>query len=420
MQIPKNGHIVIIDDKITEALPLMRALTKNGAPHLHYTGAVTELPLSQLTGTRIVFLDIELAGMSGQPDKTKASALTNILGKIISPENGPYIIVFWTTHTEVSDQVKDNLSDTAIEPVAYIKTDKTPYLNDEYSVDQLTKQLEDNLDNSGAFKLYVAWENIVNQSSTEFVKNFSALVPKGENWSKQTSDLFFSLYKSYVDKNLRDNDDEKFKCACLLVNRIFSETLHNITNEYLRAPNSFSLNGEGSGLSNEVKSKLNSSLFLSNYTLSNAHTGSAYSFNDENIKNMLVNRIFKADKIPKNLSLCRIVVTPECDLAQNKTLTHVDKSKIHQVVYAIIYNMEEFTTKLERKRINGSDSLFCISPLWHDNKSKILIAHTSTLTIIEESSLDEKPILSLSRDLTFDLQSKIANNINRLGNFLIQ
>lgn len=38
MKLPKNGSIVIIDDQIKEALPLMNALAVRGASYLYYDG----------------------------------------------------------------------------------------------------------------------------------------------------------------------------------------------------------------------------------------------------------------------------------------------------------------------------------------------------------------------------------------------
>ncbi len=117
MHLPKSGRIVLIDDKADEAQPLISSFAINAIPHLYYDGRPEGLPETPLDGIRFVFLDIELQGMQGQNDKTKASALVGRLKKIISISNGPYVIIFWTKHGEVIQRVLENCTSASIPPV---------------------------------------------------------------------------------------------------------------------------------------------------------------------------------------------------------------------------------------------------------------------------------------------------------------
>ena len=38
MELPRNGGIVIIDDQIGEAIPLMNALSQKGVSYVYYNG----------------------------------------------------------------------------------------------------------------------------------------------------------------------------------------------------------------------------------------------------------------------------------------------------------------------------------------------------------------------------------------------
>lgn len=55
MDLPKNGSVVIIDDKIEEAFPLMNALAKRGVPYSYYDGKSKNYPEKTLDNVRIIF-----------------------------------------------------------------------------------------------------------------------------------------------------------------------------------------------------------------------------------------------------------------------------------------------------------------------------------------------------------------------------
>lgn len=55
MELPKNGGIVIIDDQMEEALPLMNALSSKGVAYSYYDGQPRNYPKEPLTNIRLVF-----------------------------------------------------------------------------------------------------------------------------------------------------------------------------------------------------------------------------------------------------------------------------------------------------------------------------------------------------------------------------
>lgn len=60
MDLPKNGSVVIIDDQIMEALPLMNALAKRGVSYSYYDGKSKNYPTVPLDNVRLIFLDMHL------------------------------------------------------------------------------------------------------------------------------------------------------------------------------------------------------------------------------------------------------------------------------------------------------------------------------------------------------------------------
>ncbi len=427
MHLPNSGRIVLIDDKAEEVEPLIRALGREPVPYIHYDGRRENLPKKPLGGVRYVFLDIELEGMEGQNEKTKASGITSILKKIISDSNGPYVIIFWTKHEEIIKAVVENCLSSGIPPVEHISMEKAKWVNgdgdgDGDNIQELSEALQKKLEPIGAFLLYIQWENILNDSCKQFIKDFASHVDPGEDWSRNTSYLFYELYKAFVAKHELEQQTEQFKCACHLMNRSFQDTLSEKTSAGLLLPRGFRL--MKGNVTDETKAKLNTSLFTGRSLTSKPMSGNVYLFSDKNLLTSLKKFMFKEKLAPDDIELCTVIVTPECDIAQNKTIgifvTEKELKPSHRVIFGLFYEISG-EMKNEKKKLHdrGKDGRFIIGPLWWDNKKHLLVIHTGTLSFLTEKDFSEEPLFKLKRDLLFDLQSKTANHINRLGNYQI-
>ena len=411
MLISESGRVVVIDDKSEEIEPVLTELGKYGIPYLYFDGTLNKLPEKPLKGIRFIFLDIELRGMKGQPDKTKASGLVAILKKIISVENGPYAIGFWTAHKEVIPLVLGNCETGRIPPVAWIDVEKL------VGIETLTERLRDKLKLLGAFQLYVEWENIVNAASIEFVRLFSSLASDGKNWSKDSAAIFYRLYKAYVEKQELSNKEEQFKCACHLMNRIFLDTLENVTRRDLKLPDGFTL--ENKELPNDTPAKLNTLLNFSDHIINRHSSGNVYLHKDDTLKESLILDVCKPGETPSECSLFIVIVSPECDLAQNKVFKIKAGGGTLQPLHRVLFGLKipsEESKKLQNKR----DCEYRIKPIWYLGKSYCLIIHFATMSFYSEDKFLENPLFTLRRDILFDLQSKAANHVNRLGNFLLE
>jgi hypothetical protein len=420
MQFSNSGRVVIIDDKLEEeAIPLMSILAKQHIPYLYFNGKVQELPETPLTGIRYVFLDIELSGGSGSAaEKRLAGTATSVLKKIISKENGPYAILFWSKHTECIDFIIANCRRAGIKPVTHLDLEKSECKKDgNFSFEILASKLDDCLKNIGVFSIYTEWENAVNRASINLVNNFSVQIENSTEWSNSTSRLFYNLYKAYSDQET-DDPNAQFSKACILLNRSFQDEL-NIKTSTFNLPVGLRFNQ--SPLTLIEIAKLNNSIFL-NSVNNGVSTGTIIFDSKLKLKRAMVNKIFKESKIPKNISLCKIVITPECDLAQNKTIKF-GTNVLHRCVYGLRVpfekneNMKNFRDRYHEK---GRDASFHIGPVCYKKKTYMFVFHFGTVTMEYEDMCGKKILFSLKRDLLFDLQSKAANHVNRLGNFQLQ
>ena len=412
MLISESGRIVLIDDKRKDIEPVLITLGQYGIPYIYFDGTQKALPKEPLKGIRFVFLDIELRGMEGQKDKMKASGVVAVLKKIISRDNGPYVIGFWTDHKQVIPLVLENCKKEGIYPVVNVDVEKPA------GIEKIAERLKDKLKQIGAFQLYVSWENIVNAASKEFVWNFSSLVNLGDDWSKDTEALFYKLYKTYVDKKVLQDKEAQFKYACHLMNRSFLDTLEYVTRKDLKLPEGFELKARA--VSSETIAKLNSSLFLGEALTDRHNPGNVYTQDNEDIKNMLISSIFKEGQSPGECTLCKVIISPECDIAQDKMISIKRAEEEPDVAHRILYGLLVAAGPHNRLNQTGREGHFDIGPIWHDSQEKELIFHFATMSFSPENEFTEPPLFTLKRDLLFDLQSKAANHVNRLGNYLLK
>lgn len=424
LNLSNSGRVVVIDDEWVGVENLVKSLAKLGVPYYYFDGTIDNLPANPIEGIRFLFLDIELADTRGVDDKNKASALAARILKIVGENNGPYFIVFWTQHSEVIHYVLEYLRPKA-PPVQWIDLEK-PTKDasvDEWSIQAVTHKIEKKLNDIGAFRLYVEWENILNLAGAKFVNDFSSLVPLDpENpteWSIGTSALFHKLYSTYSGSDPECSADDKFRSACTLLNQSFSDTLQRATQKELTLPSGFDL--KAGALRDDVISKINTALFIDSSNNSSISTGSILFLDDVQFSNDLQKAIFENGKAPADLRLCSVIVTPQCDIANNKTFCRTEngnESICHRLLYGLCFPSVGNLNKIRIKK--GKDAGFVIEPFWHEGKSKTIIFHFGTLSKSHKIEQLGTPAFSLRRDLIFDLQSKVANHVNRLGNYQLK
>src|SRR5260221_8930358 len=133
MILPGNGKVVIIDDQLTEAFPLMTLLSQEKVPFIYFQDeGGDDLPEQPLKNIRLVFLDLKL--IASERTKDIISAIVSRLTRILSEDNGPYMMVVWSTHK--SDYYADLLAefDTKLKkykPILIVTLPKSTYLRTE-------------------------------------------------------------------------------------------------------------------------------------------------------------------------------------------------------------------------------------------------------------------------------------------------
>ncbi|MDR1148134.1 MAG: hypothetical protein LBK66_05830 [Spirochaetaceae bacterium] len=411
--------VIVVDDVFKEVEPLLSALWRKGISCIYLTGQQEYLPERPFSGVRLLFLDIEL-DTKALSDKDKASTLAAVVKKIIGENPCPYFIVFWTKHDDnVIKEVLRYLGTGHISPVGWMNFDKPTSSDSIVEVTELIKKIESKSVEMKAFNYLLAWENLLDKTISDFSnKYFSAVSTDGntDDWSGKMAVLLGHLASSYTGEKLYNNTDD-LKNAMLAM----SDSLGASIQKNVKAEN---LDLEMRLLQQPIELQelavQNSLLFLDFQPGKKVSFGNIFITNqpDEHLKEALYKNIYP-DNTDGTL-ICGMIVTPSCDIAHSKYL-HNQKN-----CYRILYGlMIPVTDRDQIKKIHKikKDSIFMIEPFWYEQKELIfiLLFHFGSLSSVWWDDNDVPQFeFAIKEHLAFDVQSKLANHVNRLGNSMLQ
>lgn len=430
MDIPQNGRVIVIDDELEkEALPLINVLSKNGVPVTYFSGLNhKELPEKPLINTRLVFLDIVLGTKAVSSIKNRISKVMSILTRIIAPNNGPYIIVAWTKHTDTEEmeELKKALKNKKIYPVFLLNLGKNVYMKTGESgfVDNALKlieeKLKEELKKAGAFHLFFLWENLVHKSAGDVVRDFSSGYDSNSTWNDNMLTVFHKLAEAYAGQKLAGTGLDELVKNCLLgFNGLFIDSLENEV-RLTKCPES--INGfKESKLDKQLIAKINSKfLLIDNEKIDHCQPGNIYELRTNKHK-LKMEELFKSkdsydkyenkDKLLKGVKYIALEISPTCDYAQNKW-------RSNRLLPGVMWP-EEFSCKKKGDKedalIKSSDYIYKTSVLKFKNKEYKLVFDFRYFTSSPLTGSSRKSTIRIRHPLLIDIQNKLSNHIARPG-----
>ncbi|HLP45371.1 MAG TPA: hypothetical protein VK469_05470 [Candidatus Kapabacteria bacterium] len=409
LSLPRNGRVVVIDDKIEEGLPLINALSKNGIPTTYFSGKLKELPETPLEDVRIVFLDIVLE-TEAQSDKTKVSTVIGVLRKIVSTENGPYILIIWSKHNELVEAIKKKLNWN--QPVLTLNLEKGKCKGEEdgFDLKMIEDKLESEFGNAGIFQLFLLWENIAHQSSGRLINEFKSFYAYGNDWNKNLTDVFSHLADAYAGAQLdKTRKEEIVKNGLLTLNGAFIDTFENAIRQSKYSDLNIEFN-DSNCINEDICAKVNSKLLLINQlTDCSNQPGNVYLlrggkkngfdssdlFNDKN----------KVDEILKSIKYIQLEISPTCDFSQKKW-------KLNRLIPGIL-----LPTKYSNKVKDKTEYIYKSNPDFLIGKEMYKLVFD--FRYFTAKCFDElngmKPKFRIRHELLVDIQSHLVRHINRPG-----
>lgn len=464
MIMPLAGKVVIVDDEIKEAEPLINVLSQNKIPFSYFSGQLDQLPDSPLKGIRVIFMDLKL-GFAATSDDSKAirSNIFGVIDKIIHKSNGPYVLILWSKHgnhyiKDIEVSLKNDKKLKILKPILLLTLDKNIYMKfddesnialEDNALENIKTALLEKISQFDVFKLFLLWENVVNKSITETVADLSSYYPLDDNWNENIKTIFCELAKAEAEQHLSSmKPDEKIIASICTFNKVFIDVLErNVLVEDYNDPNlQMDFFNETGVLDLDIKAKLNTNLILEEDTFNKESPGNIYVDSRDNEErfchkkttmifecidnNALIHKValnckteisdckqfikdhkkdIKAfrEEICSNSKVILLEVSPLCDFAQNKW-------KRNRLLPGVLINIQD------SKMIKKAEYLYKTPLLYVEDKRCILVFDFRYMTSIKNDELkmiDEggKSLCRVRNTLLTDIQAHLARHINRPG-----
>ncbi|OGU55943.1 MAG: hypothetical protein A2X64_08945 [Ignavibacteria bacterium GWF2_33_9] len=463
MILPDSGKIIIIDDNVEQALPLIQLLSKKKIPVIYYNNDKDFYPSDCIDNIRIIFLDLQLT--ANTDEKTIVSLAKQLLNKLVNNNNPLYLLIVWSLKEKNYPDLITELNTLPNKPAYILTLNKADYFNQqnintfneekfiktiqddikiagdfdvlkllsqtlkenlnkfEINTPQLKyilkddvislieKKLKEELEKAGMFQLFIIWENLVNNAAGNIVNQFSGFYPFDDNWNKNISAVFYNLAKAYSGKTLDEKDkNEIIKNSLFTFNATFIDNLENLILNS-KDLTDCSINFDVSEIPNEVKSKINSKILLIENiaSIENVIPGLIFKIEDSKKKQNLVEYILNVkpedkQKVITETILIECEISPICDYIQ-------DKKKYNRFLTGILCPAEF------KKFIKTADYLYKSNmELFLIGKIFILIFDYRLLHTSENSAeLPGEKICVLRKEIFNEIQSGLVKHINRYG-----
>lgn len=447
MNIPLNGRIAIIDDKIEQAEPLMQVLSKNQMPYVFYKGNDLDyLPEenNRYNDIRILFLDINLLDDTAKPDEKQIkSVLYNVLKRVISPDNFPYSIIFWSRHQDEHSNLVLELFDNELKdrkPISiksFVKSDFFPNFSTELveTDTNILTELQTIIDSEPAYSYILNWENQVHLSADNTLQDVFSSYHSFNNWKNNANFILSKLGNAYLGKHFNNSSDEdKIKSSLVSFSSVFRDSLeHRIHNSEIKIDKleynfdeinssvktineKLNISRNPNGLSesgNVIILKENESLFgaLLHKLISLFGLEQKIKLKKTDIEDSVLRKEASKEhkRIKKEIKTkwlkIGLVVTPVCDFAQNNNY-------FDRIVNGLLIPIE-YQEYIEDK----SEAVYLLPISIQENDIDYLLVldfrYFETYNLSEDNT--EKVLFRVRQELLAEIQSKLARHINRQG-----
>lgn len=223
MNIPLNGRIIIIDDKIEEAQPLINVLSKKRIPFNYYCGTNhNEFPDNiNFNKLRVLFLDLNIFELSTD-EKSVISSIDAILKKVIPDYPNPFLLVIWSkkdkqydialrSHFEKHLPLKKPTEIIYLQKADYFDYDGEKWVPQQDCIPKIEIKITEELDKVSAVKAFAQWENLIHDSACEAIELMNDFNSNDDNWNRNTKNILYNLAKSISGNESIDNLDDKKK-----------------------------------------------------------------------------------------------------------------------------------------------------------------------------------------------------------------
>lgn len=234
--LPINGRIVIIDNSIEQALPLMKEFGKSRLSYSYYDGTPENLPQEGSNiDVRLVFLDINLIDDSVHPIQQLYSMVYAVMNRLIGQRNFPYMLVCWSRNTDEYNQIIERLNHDLEnrKPICSIPLQKSDYFTlegkptEEFEerIEKLFERISNALKPHTSFCNLLLWENHIHSAINHALEDGLSCI-NDKDWDETANWIFTKWGKAYSGKNFEIlSDPDKLRAAFHTLNLFLHETI---------------------------------------------------------------------------------------------------------------------------------------------------------------------------------------------------
>lgn len=446
--LPINGRIVIVDDKIEQARPIMEELGKRRLSYTYYDGKPENLPEAGVgVDVRLIFLDINILDEAAHSVKELYPIIYAIMDRLIGKNSFPYVPVCWSRNLEQYEEVMSKLKEDLNErkPICSLQLSKSDFFtltgdetidyNDKVST--LFEKISTAIKSHTPFCNLLRWENhIHNATNNALAEGLSSIA--SEEWDQTANWIFTKWGKAYSGKGFNTlSDKDKLMSAFHTLNVLLHETMEEEISKVADADIVFQVDDEDRNVTlshfNErlifsfcqTKSKEPGRIVITAKEFADFEESLLFSFTPSiklipedtfvgcvsNSQKKKTERKYYSsikEKVKDSWDIFKLIITPPCDFAQ-------DKVKMCRVIPGYFIN-----SKFRDWFKSNSDALFISPSFFYRKKGDeyffILDFRylTSEKTDVGESSMKLKQVVLA------EILSKLSRHINRQGLLTIE
>jgi hypothetical protein len=198
----RTCRVVVIDDDIDEARPLLTTLNNIGIGTLYFDGDSEKLPKEPLTGIRVLFLDLRLMSSLNPDPRHYIRHTLAVLKKVIDIESCLTGIIYWAKQKEDRDEFNIQLSQNIpqFKPAFLLAIDNKMQFCNSNNSEKLKQVLLNTLRQFPAQKLLWSWEQSVHDAASATCRQLVSVALKDSagNNNKTNDEKILNLLRSLI------------------------------------------------------------------------------------------------------------------------------------------------------------------------------------------------------------------------------
>jgi hypothetical protein len=195
-----TASVIVVDNDPDDALPLIRAFSSSGVGAIYLTGDRDEFPAaSTLRGIRLIALDIHLTDVD-MPDRQIARQPVQVLQSIIERDNGPYLVLLWTSRPELAELFREYVKDIEWPPVltCVLSKDKVRDGNGDFSLELIVPEVIKGIRDANPLQALMLWGQVVHDAASA---TLASLGPDSTaDWMARVGSLLGALIRENTPK----------------------------------------------------------------------------------------------------------------------------------------------------------------------------------------------------------------------------